>query len=176
MKLPHWPLPAKQETIYETTSFLCKRVVRLAWCAVWPPARHTGPRSHSRSQCAWGSSPWPRPSICLSSSAKLQGTTHYRVILLIGPLSSLPHSCRVPPYSVRMEYACKPPSMKRLHHGPPSFSHVKAQAGKYCAFKLKYYLERWAIPKPSSKQFNIEDLFKMMSLLPGDPIRFLSRR
>lgn len=121
-----------------------------AWAcrAVWPRVRPHGATSAQPAQCAWGSSPWPRPSICLSSSAKLQGTTHYRVILLIGPLSSLPHSWRVPPYSVRMEYACKPPSMKRLHQGPPSFSHVKAQAGKYCAFKLKYYLERWAIPKP----------------------------
>lgn len=143
MKLPCWPLPTKQETIHKTTSFLCNWDISML-CLLG----HTGPRPHSQAQCAWGSSPWPRPSICLSSFAKLQGTTHYRVILLIGPLSSLPHSCRVPPYSVRMEYACKPPSMKRLHHGPPSFSHVKAQAGKYCAFKLKYYLERWAIPKP----------------------------
>lgn len=64
---------------------------------------------HSWAQYAWGSRPWPRPSIRLSSFAKLQGTTHYGVILLIGPLSSPPHSCRVPPHSVRMEYACKPP-------------------------------------------------------------------
>lgn len=73
-------------------------------------------------QYAWGSSPWPRPSIRLSSFAKLQGTTHYRVILLIGPLSSPPHSCRVPPYSVRMEYACKPPPWncctRALPHSP----------------------------------------------------------
>lgn len=98
---------------------------------------HRGMSTHSWAQYAWGSRPWPRPSIRLSSFAKLQGTTHYGVILLIGPLSSPPHSCRVPPHSVRMEYACEPPPWKLLHQGPPSFSHVKALAGKYCAFKLK---------------------------------------
>lgn len=41
---------------------------------------------------------------------------------LIGPLSSPPHFFRVPSYSVRMEYACKPPpwncSTRALPHSP----------------------------------------------------------
>lgn len=77
---------------------------------------------HSSVQGAWGSNPWLCPSICLSSFAKLQGTIHYGVILLIGPLSSPPHSCRAVPYSLRMEYACKPPprncSTRALAHTP----------------------------------------------------------
>lgn len=91
----------------------------------------------SWAQYAWGSGTWPHPSICLSSFAKLQGTTYYGVILLIGPFSSPPHSCRVPPHSVRMEYACKPPPWNCSTRAPPALFHVKALAGKYCAFKLK---------------------------------------
>lgn len=121
LKLPLWPILHKTGNHLWGFSFLCEWDFSMFWgSGLAFGLRESCP--HSWAQYAWGSGPWPRPSIRLSSFAKLQGTTHYGVILLIGPLSSPPHSCRVPPYSVRMEYACKPPPWncctRALPHSP----------------------------------------------------------
>lgn len=115
-----WPFHTQQETVYKVLPSSLNGMCMLQESGLAFGLREPCPRSLA--QDAWGSNPWPRPSIRLSSSAKLRGTTHYGVIFLIGPLSSPPHSFRVPPYSVRMEYACKPPPWKcstgALPHSP----------------------------------------------------------
>lgn len=105
LNLRLWPLSTEQKL-----RLLLPMSARVGFIAVSGPLFGLAEACpHTWAQYAWGSRTWSRPSIRLSSFAKLQGTTHYGVILLIGPLSSPPHSCRVPPHSVRMEYACKPP-------------------------------------------------------------------